>query len=259
MDETPRSRSLHAFRRLTSRLTPAHWSALAVVSSFVLGIIALGLAYAWGGGMMRAQGQGGVEALLAGIAQGPWAAFGVMLVFSALALAGMPQFILIAATVVVFGPVLGSIYSWLATMASAAFGFALGRLFAQRMITRYGGRRLNEAGDLVARHGVVSSALIRNVPSAPFIVINVAAGATRMSAVKFLVGTALGILPKIVFIGLAGSGLVRALESRKPEDYLLVSAVIGVWIILGFWLKRVVERRRALKDHPPSADEEPRG
>lgn len=251
------SRTRRLVRRVTARMTAAHWSAVAIVSSFVLGIAVLALAYAFGGGVLRVHGQGSVEALLAGIAHGPWAAAGVMLVFSALALAGMPQFILIAATVVVFGPLLGAVYSWLATMGSAAFGFALGRLFAKRMIERFGGKRLNDAGDLVARHGILSSALIRNVPSAPFIVINVAAGATRMSTAKFLIGTALGILPKIAFIALAGTGLFNALESRKPEDYFLVIAVIAAWVAFGFWLKRAVQRRKSRESAPPPPGKHP--
>lgn len=244
---------LSHLKKLASRMTATHWSAVAIVSSFVLGVALLALAYAFGGSLLRIHGQGSVEALLGQIAHGPWAAPGVMFVFSVLALAGMPQFILIAATVVVFGPWLGSVYSWLATMASAAFGYVLGRLFAKRMVEVYGGRRLNEASGFLRRRAILSSALVRNVPSAPFIVINVAAGATGMSATKFLLGTALGILPKIAFIGLAGTGLIQALESRRPEDYFLVIAIVAVWVALGFWLKRVWAKRHPRSEEGPEA------
>ena len=179
-----------------------------------------------------------MEALLTHAAEGPFAPLWVMLVFSGLALAGVPQFMLIAATVVVFGPWLGGLYAWLATMASAVLGFVLGRLFAQRMLLRYGGERLNQLSTLIARHGVLSMALIRNVPSAPFIVINVAAGATAMSPAKYALGTGLGIIPKIAFIMLLGAGVMEALTHWRPQDILWIGALIGVWIALGYAAKR---------------------
>lgn len=219
-------------------LDARQWSAIAVVTSFVLGIGVLALAFFYGGELLRVEGQDNVETLIVHAGEGPWAPLWVMLVFSALALAGVPQFILIAATVVVFGPLLGSVYSWIATLASALLGFVLGRLFAQRMMTRYGGARLNRLSTLIARHGILSSALVRNVPSGPFIMVNVAAGATRMSAAKYTIGTAIGIVPKIAFIGLIGTGVVDVLAQRKPEDFFLLVAVLAIWIALGFLLKR---------------------
>ena len=168
----------------------------------------------------------------------------VMMIFSVLALIGMPQFILIAATVVVFGPWLGALYSWLATMASALFGFALGRVLAQRAFARYAGRRLNQASQIVADHGILSSALVRNIPSAPFIVLNVAAGASPMSSAKFVIGTAIGILPKIVFISLIGTGALALFTHWNPEDFFLIVALTVLWVGLGLALRRLSARPR---------------
>jgi uncharacterized membrane protein YdjX (TVP38/TMEM64 family) len=218
------------------------WSAGGIVLSFLIGMGVLALSYAFGSRMLGMQGQGSVETLLAHAAEGPFAPLWVMLVFSGLAIAGVPQFMLIAATVVVFGPWLGGLYSWLATMASSALGFALGRLFAQRMLARYGGERLNQLSTLIARHGIASMALIRVVPGAPFIVINVAAGATAISAAKFALGTGLGIIPKIAFIMLLGAGVMDALTHWRPVDILWIGAAIGLWLLIGYAAKRYWDR-----------------
>jgi uncharacterized membrane protein YdjX (TVP38/TMEM64 family) len=225
-------------------LNHAQWSAIGVIASFVLGVALLAVAYAFGGALLRLQGQDSVEALMSLWAQGPFAALGVMAIFSVLALVGMPQFILIAATVVVFGAWHGAVYSWIATMASALFGFVLGRLFARRMLERYGGARLNAASRFIADHGILSTAIVRNVPSAPFIVLNVAAGASAMSSAKFIIGTAIGILPKILFISLIGTGTLRLLTRWNPEDFFLIVAAAALWIGLVLVLRRVAERRR---------------
>jgi uncharacterized membrane protein YdjX (TVP38/TMEM64 family) len=227
---------------MASRLTAKYWTAAAVIGSSLLGVLVLGLAYVYGGALLGIHGQASVQALLAHAAEGPLAPLWVMLVFSALAIAGVPQFILIAATVVVFGPWLGGLYSWVATLSSAALGFILGRLFAARMVTRYGGQRLNQVSALIARHGVVSTALIRNVPAAPFIVVNVAAGATAMSTAKFLLGTGLGIVPKIVFLMLVGTGVAGAFTQWRPIDALWIAAGLLGWAGAGYIAKRYWDR-----------------
>jgi uncharacterized membrane protein YdjX (TVP38/TMEM64 family) len=219
-------------------VSAAQWSAIGIVLSFLLGLGFLALSYLYGGTLLGLQSQDSVEVLLARAAEGPFASFWVVLVFSGLAIAGVPQFMLIAATVVVFGPWLGGLYAWVATMASAMLGFVLGRLFAARMLARYGGERLNQVSALIARHGILSAALIRNVPSAPFIVINVAAGATSISTAKFAIGTGLGIIPKIAFLMLLGAGVMEALNHWRPVDILWIGLLIAVWLGLGYAAKR---------------------
>lgn len=227
---------------MLGKVRARHWPALAIVASFVLGLAILVLSSVYGGSLLSMHGQDSVEAVLARMAEGPFAPLWVMLVFSGLAIAGVPQFMLIAAAVVVFGPWLGGLYSWLATMGSAMLGFWLGRLFAQRMLERYGGERLNQVSRLIARHGIVSAVLIRNVPSAPFIVINVAAGATALGWVKYTIGTGLGIVPKIVFIMLLGAGVMDALNHWRPIDILWIGAIIAVWVLIGYAAKRTWDK-----------------
>jgi uncharacterized membrane protein YdjX (TVP38/TMEM64 family) len=229
-------------RRFLSRLSVTHWTAAAVIGSCLLGMLVLALAYVYGGALLGIHGQASVQTILIRAAEGPLAPLWVMLVFSALAIAGVPQFILIAATVVVFGPWLGGLYSWVATLASALLGFLLGRLFAARMIARYGGARLNQVSALIARHGLATAALIRNVPAAPFIVVNVAAGATAMSTAKFTIGTAIGIVPKIAFLMLVGTGVADAFTKWHPIDALWIGAGILGWAGAGYLAKRYWDR-----------------
>ncbi len=58
---------------------------------------------------------------------GPWALPAAVGGFAVMAFLGVPQFVLIAAAVVAFGPWTGFAYSWIGTLVSALVGFALGR------------------------------------------------------------------------------------------------------------------------------------
>ena len=77
-------------------------------------------------------GQAAVQQWLGLAARSPFALLIAVGAFAVLAFAGVPQVALIAAAVVAFGPLIGSVYSWIGTMVSSAVGFWLGRLSPSR-------------------------------------------------------------------------------------------------------------------------------
>ena len=122
---------------------------------FLLGAPALGLT-----------GKAGVEHWL-GLARGPWALPIAVGAFAVLAFLGAPQVVLIAAAAVVFGPWLGSLYSWIGTFVSALIGFELGRVFGGRVIRDLKSPGVDRFMALIGRNGFMASLIIRLVPAAP--------------------------------------------------------------------------------------------
>ena len=64
---------LSRLRARLGRVTHAQWSAIGIIASLVLGVALLALAYAFGGALLRLQGQDSVEALMSQWANGPFA------------------------------------------------------------------------------------------------------------------------------------------------------------------------------------------
>ncbi len=155
------------------------------------------------------------------MATGPWALPAVILAFAALAFLGVPQVVLIAAAVAAFGPVTGLAYSWTGTMVSALVGFALGRAFGGRLIEGWTGAR--RFADLVGRNGFMASLVVRLVPFAPFVLVNITAGVTTMSWLAFTSGTAIGILPKIAVIAFAGHSMMAG------GAWVWLAVALAVW------------------------------
>ncbi|MDB5435497.1 MAG: hypothetical protein JWR47_1754, partial [Phenylobacterium sp.] len=174
-------------------------------------------------------------------ASGPWSLPVAVLAFAVLAFAGVPQIMLIAAAVVAFGPVTGFAYSWIGTMVSSLVGFYLGRLAGAKVLERFSGAGLARFVKLVARNGFLASFIVRLVPSAPFIVVNMAAGVTPMRVVDFLLGTAIGIVPKIVLTAFAGNSIFRVLKGEIGKDALWLVAIAAAWVGIGLaaraWLR----------------------
>ena len=195
-----------------------------------------------------------IEAWMASARDTPWAILPVMAVFLGLSFTGFPQFALVALTALVFGPLLGFVYSWVATMISASTHFGLGKRFGNRLLNRYGGERTHVFSRKIAQHGILASAGVRVIPSAPFIVVNTAAGVSHMAYWKFVLGTGLGTVPKTGLISFVGGNVMDILREQNLQDIALVVAIVVLWIALGL-LARAYFIPRLRRTAPPAEAE----
>jgi len=150
-----------------------------------------------------------------------------VLTFVLAAFLGVPQWALIAGVVVAFGPLSGAIYAWIATMVSASVDFWLGRWMGAERLQRYGGGLVNRIIHVVRRNGLVTSFAVRFVPTGPFVLVNMAAGVSRMKFPSFFLGTAFGIIPKIAIVALIAQGLISGSEGR-----VVMAGFIGLALML---------------------------
>ena len=218
----------------------------AVLVSFLL-FGGVGLVFLFGAQIFGFNGETTVEHWM-GAANGPWALPVAVAAFAVLAFVGVPQFVLIAAAVVAFGPLTGMAYSWVGTLVSAVIGFGVGRVFGGKVLRDLGGKSVNRFIDLIGRNGFMASMIVRLVPSAPFVVINVAAGVTPMRLRAFVLGTGLGIIPKIVLTAYAGAAALQATRGQGGKHFVVLALAAALWIGAGWAARRwwkARERREA--------------
>ncbi|MBB5518370.1 TVP38/TMEM64 family protein [Amphiplicatus metriothermophilus] len=215
------------------------------------------LMFAYGQQWLHLDQEGKLTGLLARAANSPWALVGVISVYVLLALTGFPQILLFTATVLTFGPATGALYAWIATMASATFTFFLGHMLGGSWARRLGGERAQSMIDFLGRHGIMASGIIRVVPSAPFIVVNAAAGAAHIPLWKYWAGTGVGIIPKIALVAAIGAlapdqsilregvhAVVAFFQSREPRDLALMALIIPAWLAFLLLMRRAYIRMR---------------
>lgn len=180
-----------------------------------------------------------------GVARGPWALPAVVAAFAALAFIGVPQVALIAAAVVVLGPEKGAIYSWIGTLVSALIGFGAGRLLGMTALGEGQSPGLQRFMSALARNGFIASLLVRLAPFAPFVLINMAAGVTRMRLLDFTAGTAIGIVPKIALTAFAGGSILLALKGGRPAALALAAVAILLLLAGAAGAQRWISSRRS--------------
>lgn len=211
--------------------------ATALLLGATLGLLALGKT------QLGLATEAKLEAWLQGYAGSPWAFAATIVLFVVSAFIGAPQFILIAACVVAFGPSLGFFYSWAATVVSAGVTYWMGRGPTARLLDRVGGRTLDRLKRFVGRNAFYASFMIRNVPSAPFIVVNMAFGATRANFWLFLAGCTLGVLPKTALVSFFGGAVVSAVSGDGVWTSLILAGVAVIWLALMLGVREWVKRR----------------
>ncbi len=158
----------------------------------------------------------------------------------------VPVTLLIVVTAMVYSPFWGVVYSWAGCLVSALTTFFIGSKLGKNTVRTIAGKRLNRLGRHLAGRGILSVALIRTIPVATFTVVNIAAGASRISVRYFTAGTALGMLPGIVMITLFTNRFIKAVEQPSWLN-TLSAAGLGVALVFGVWwtTKRLTQRKSA--------------
>ena len=123
-----------------------------------------------------------------------WAIPVTIILFCLLAFIGAPQWMLVAGAILAFGTIEGSILSWFASLCSASLGFFLGQILGAERLSRVDDKLVQKLSNAVRKNGFMTSLVVRLVPTGPAILVNLAAGVSRMKYRHFLSGTALSLI-----------------------------------------------------------------
>ncbi|MEJ2165293.1 MAG: VTT domain-containing protein [Desulfobacterales bacterium] len=165
----------------------------------------------------------------------PLLPFGVLGGFVVAGLLMVPITVLIGATAIIFPPHLGVVYAFAGSLLSSLATYLIGAGFGRKLVRKLAGSRLNHLSKRLARQGILTIAVVRNLPLAPFTIVNMVAGASHIKLKDFLVGTALGMLPGILAITVFADRVAAAV--RNPEWInIAVAGGIAIVLALGLWL-----------------------
>ncbi len=172
--------------------------------------------------------------------------FTPLIVITGFAIAGLfavPLTLLVVAVAISFGAWPGSIYAILGSMLSAILGYIVGEWLGRRSVSQMAGSKLNRLSKRLANHGVMAVITVRIIPVAPFVLINLVAGASHIKLRDFIWGTLLGMLPGILAITVFANSLLRVVQQPEPlEITIFVLVVLGIGSLMygvKRWLNRI--------------------
>jgi uncharacterized membrane protein YdjX (TVP38/TMEM64 family) len=160
-------------------------------------------------------------------------------------------------TIVVFGPLEGSLWTVVGATASAAIFFHLGAT-GSTLAGRLGARLPigDRLGAFLEDNGIVAVAVARNLPLAPYPVVNLALGASPVGFAEFMIGNLIGLLPWVALYALTGAQVLAFLAA--PSVASLVWAGLAILCIVGATLAAaraasLILNRRRTPDQPPTS------
>ena len=185
-----------------------------------------------------------IQAWLEGVSQSSVAPLLVVGAFVVGGLVAFPVTLLIAATAATFGPLLGFVYAAIGTIASALVTYFFGAQLGRGLLEDLLGTRLYRIRRTIARRGVLAVAAVRLVPIAPFTVVNLVAGATRIPVQDYLVGTVLGMAPGMVVLSVLGFQILGVIMRPTATNVLLFLTAMIAWIGLSIGMQAILLRAR---------------
>ncbi|MDX1484545.1 MAG: VTT domain-containing protein [Alphaproteobacteria bacterium] len=161
---------------------------------------------------------------------------------------GFPVTVLIAVTAMMMSPGTAFLIAVTGSILSAWVGFRIGHVINAGWLRQRVGTRFNRVNRALAAQGITSVAVLRMLPIAPFTLINLAAGASRIRTFDFLVGSALGMVPGIALLVLLGHQLSKLLSDPDPAHYAYFALAVALMLGLGLLIQHLSRRIRATRD-----------
>lgn len=166
-------------------------------------------------------------------------------VFAVLSAVGVPVTALIVVTLMLFGALKGGVTALVAGLVGGFITYGLGRVMLRRTVRRLSGKRIGRLTQRLAERGWLAMAVVRLLPIAPFVVVNLVAGSARIRPRDFLLGTLVGMSPGIIILAVAADRFAAALRNPTPGTIALAAGLfLGAGLAL-FAVGRLLERAHA--------------
>jgi len=145
----------------------------------------------------------------------------------------IPVTILVGVTAIVFPPFTAFFYSLSGCVLNAILTYGIGAALGKVPLQNFAGRKLDRLSKRLARRGILSVMVIRNVPMAPYTLVNMLAGASRIEFKDYVVGTCIGMAPGIGVLTFFVDRLLKTIREPDWTNILLIGfAILGVALLL---------------------------
>lgn len=153
----------------------------------------------------------------------------------------VPITVLILVTAIIFGPVMGSLYAIVGSLAGAVVTYAIGCFLGEDFVRKIAGSKWRRIEKKIGQTGIVTVATLRLLPIAPFTVVNVVSGAFKVPWLDYLLGSLLGLVPGIFVTNLFAHQLTSAIRDPGIGVFLVLAMLIAITVAGTIWLKRRLE------------------
>lgn len=162
----------------------------------------------------------------------------IIVIFLVCGLITAPINILLVASTVAIGPWITFGCGLSGALLSAVMAFWAGKRLGKPLLQKIAGEKLEKVSRKLAQRGIVSIALIRLVPVAPFLVVNMVAGFSKIRFFHFFFGSILGMVPGMFAVVWMTEQVQSAFEKPHWQTWLLVIISLLILGLLAYFLRK---------------------
>lgn len=149
----------------------------------------------------------------------------------------LPLAVFIAVNVISFGPVLGFLVSWIATVVGCMISFFVCRKLSEKFERKYkDNKNINKFKKYIGKLSYSNLVILLAVPFTPAFAINIGAGLSDIDYKRYFSALMIGKIPMVYFWGFIGKSLLESIT----DPYTL--AQIIVMLILAYLASKVVNK-----------------
>ena len=153
-----------------------------------------------------------------------WSLLGISLLYVVLLAVMFPLTILVVTTGMLFSTEWAMLCATLGALSSSAAGYVVGHWLGRETIEKHGGKTVRRAEQYIQNNSFNSMVLINLLPVAPFTMTNMLAGAFRLDFPRYMLGSAVGIIPGLLIVIAFGGQLGKLMVAG--ENGLSLSAIV---------------------------------
>lgn len=149
----------------------------------------------------------------------------------------LPLAVFIALNVISFGPILGFIVSWIATVTGCMFSFFVCRKLREKFEKKYrSNEKINKFKKYINKISYSNLVLLLAMPFTPAFAINIGAGLSEIDYKKYFSALMIGKLPMVYFWGFIGKSFLESIS----DPYTIMQII--VMLILAYLASKVINK-----------------
>lgn len=163
-----------------------------------------------------------------------WSLLGISLLYVVLLAVMFPLTILVVTTGLLFSTEWALLCATLGTLSSSAAGYVVGHWLGRETIEKHGGTTVRRAEQYIQNNSFNSMVLINLLPVAPFTMTNMLAGAFRLDFTRYMLGSAVGIIPGLLIVIAFGGQLGKLMvagENGLPWSAILIAISLIILLV----------------------------
>lgn len=163
-----------------------------------------------------------------------WSLLGVSLLYVVLLAVMFPLTILVVTTGMLFSTEWAMLCATLGTLSSSAVGYMVGHWLGRETIEKHGGTTVRRAEQYIQNNSFNSMVLINLLPVAPFTMTNMLAGAFRLDFTRYMLGSAVGIIPGLLIVIAFGGQLGKLMvagENGLPWSAIAIAISLIILLV----------------------------